>query len=74
MDETRGLLPNERCVNLFFFANVVFTKNCYYSNLFMLTHICNSHSSVGGPKAACVGCAGFATFSVLIEKFLDRHD
>lgn len=31
-------------------------------------------SAKGGPKAACVGCAGFATFSVLIEKFLDRHD
>uniref|UniRef100_A0A7N0R8P6 Uncharacterized protein n=1 Tax=Kalanchoe fedtschenkoi TaxID=63787 RepID=A0A7N0R8P6_KALFE len=29
---------------------------------------------MGGPKAACVGCAGFATFSVLIEKFLDRHN
>ncbi|OVA13218.1 Mitochondrial inner membrane translocase subunit Tim17/Tim22/Tim23/peroxisomal protein PMP24 [Macleaya cordata] len=31
-------------------------------------------SAKGGPKAACFGCAGFATFSVLIEKFLDRHD
>ncbi|KAF8394870.1 hypothetical protein HHK36_018807 [Tetracentron sinense] len=31
-------------------------------------------SAKGGPKAACIGCAGFATFSVLIEKFLDRHD
>ncbi|KAE9616390.1 hypothetical protein Lal_00035166 [Lupinus albus] len=31
-------------------------------------------SAKGGPKAACVGCAGFAAFSVLIEKFLDRHD
>ncbi|KAF3793538.1 Mitochondrial import inner membrane translocase subunit [Nymphaea thermarum] len=31
-------------------------------------------SAKGGPKAACAGCAGFATFSVLIEKFLDRHD
>lgn len=30
-------------------------------------------SARGGPKAACIGCAGFATFSVLIEKFLDRH-
>ncbi|KAH7667542.1 mitochondrial import inner membrane translocase subunit TIM22 protein [Dioscorea alata] len=30
-------------------------------------------SARGGPKAACAGCAGFATFSVLIEKFLDRH-
>lgn len=30
-------------------------------------------SAKGGPKAACVGCAGFAAFSVLIEKFLDRH-
>lgn len=29
-------------------------------------------SARGGPKAACFGCAGFATFSVLIEKFLDR--
>ncbi|KAL4578175.1 hypothetical protein LXL04_014294 [Taraxacum kok-saghyz] len=27
-----------------------------------------------GPKAACVGCAGFAAFSVVIEKFLDRHE
>ena len=27
----------------------------------------------GRPKAACIGCAGFATFSVLIEKFFDRH-
>ncbi|XP_010257052.1 PREDICTED: mitochondrial import inner membrane translocase subunit TIM22-4-like [Nelumbo nucifera] len=33
-----------------------------------------SLSAKGGPKAACVGCAGFATFSVLIEKFLDRHN
>ncbi|KAG8657903.1 mitochondrial import inner membrane translocase subunit TIM22-4 [Manihot esculenta] len=32
-----------------------------------------SMSARGGPKAACVGCAGFAAFSVLIEKFLDRH-
>lgn len=30
-------------------------------------------SAKGGPKAACAGCAGFAAFSVLIEKFLDRH-
>jgi len=28
---------------------------------------------LGGPKAACVGCAGFAAFSVVIEKFLERH-
>ncbi|XLR19313.1 hypothetical protein HN51_065997 [Arachis hypogaea] len=27
-----------------------------------------------GPKAACAGCAGFAAFSVVIEKFLDRHE
>lgn len=33
-----------------------------------------SLSAKGGPKAACMGCAGFAAFSVLIEKFLDRHD
>ncbi|KAB1202251.1 Mitochondrial import inner membrane translocase subunit TIM22-1 [Morella rubra] len=31
-------------------------------------------SAKGGPKAACAGCAGFAAFSVVIEKFLDRHD
>ncbi|XP_059656280.1 mitochondrial import inner membrane translocase subunit TIM22-4-like [Cornus florida] len=31
-------------------------------------------SARGGPKAACFGCAGFAAFSVLIEKFLERHD
>ncbi|CAI9101386.1 OLC1v1038696C1 [Oldenlandia corymbosa var. corymbosa] len=31
-------------------------------------------SARGGPQAACVGCAGFAAFSVVIEKFLDRHD
>ncbi|KAK3406582.1 hypothetical protein EUGRSUZ_K02762 [Eucalyptus grandis] len=30
-------------------------------------------SARGGPKAACAGCAGFAAFSVLIEKFLDSH-
>ncbi|KAJ9557757.1 hypothetical protein OSB04_012371 [Centaurea solstitialis] len=30
-------------------------------------------SAKGCPKAACVGCAGFAAFSVVIEKFLDRH-
>nr|XP_025682298.1 peptidyl-prolyl cis-trans isomerase FKBP16-3, chloroplastic-like [Arachis hypogaea] len=29
---------------------------------------------VGGPKAACAGCVGFAAFSVVIEKFLDRHE
>ncbi|KAJ0978359.1 hypothetical protein J5N97_013833 [Dioscorea zingiberensis] len=33
-----------------------------------------SLSAKGGPRAACAGCAGFAAFSVLIEKFLDRHD
>lgn len=27
----------------------------------------------GGPQAACAGCAGFAAFSVLIEKFMERH-
>ncbi|XP_078445392.1 mitochondrial import inner membrane translocase subunit TIM22-4-like [Wolffia australiana] len=31
-------------------------------------------SAKGGPKAACAGCAGFAAFSVLIEKFLDRQN
>ncbi|PON85885.1 Mitochondrial inner membrane translocase subunit [Trema orientale] len=31
-------------------------------------------SAKGGPKAACAGCAGFAAFSVVIEKFLDRYD
>ncbi|GAU43504.1 hypothetical protein TSUD_398970 [Trifolium subterraneum] len=30
-------------------------------------------SAKGGPKAACMGCAGFAAFSVVIEKFLERH-
>ncbi|CAN0859800.1 Mitochondrial import inner membrane translocase subunit TIM22-1 [Linum grandiflorum] len=30
-------------------------------------------SAKAGPKAACIGCAGFSAFSVLIEKFLDRH-
>ncbi|XP_057784755.1 mitochondrial import inner membrane translocase subunit TIM22-4 isoform X2 [Salvia miltiorrhiza] len=30
-------------------------------------------SARGGPKATCVGCAGFAAFSVVIEKFLERH-
>ncbi|KAL1324606.1 hypothetical protein HN51_034785 [Arachis hypogaea] len=33
-----------------------------------------SISAKGGPKAACAGCAGFAAFSVVIEKFLDRHE
>lgn len=31
-------------------------------------------SAKGGPKAACMGCAGFAAFSVVIEKFLERHE
>lgn len=31
-------------------------------------------SAKGGPKAACAGCAGFAAFSVVIEKFLERHN
>ncbi|XP_028753351.1 mitochondrial import inner membrane translocase subunit TIM22-4 [Neltuma alba] len=31
-------------------------------------------SAKGGPKAACAGCAGFAAFSVVIEKFLEGHD
>ncbi|XP_057456853.1 mitochondrial import inner membrane translocase subunit TIM22-4 isoform X2 [Lotus japonicus] len=30
-------------------------------------------SAKGGPRAACAGCAGFAAFSVLIEKFLEGH-
>lgn len=31
-------------------------------------------SAKGGPKAACFGCAGFATFSVVIEKFLESRE
>lgn len=31
-------------------------------------------SARGGPQAACVGCAGFAAFSVVIEKFLERYE
>ncbi|KAL8129882.1 hypothetical protein V2J09_019037 [Rumex salicifolius] len=31
-------------------------------------------SAKGGPKAACAGCAGFAAFSVVIEKFLEGHE
>jgi hypothetical protein len=27
-----------------------------------------------GPQAACLGCAGFAAFSVAIEKIFDRHN
>jgi hypothetical protein len=27
-----------------------------------------------GPQAACLGCAGFAAFSVIIEKIFDRHE
>lgn len=30
-------------------------------------------SARGGPKAACAGCAGFAAFSVVIEKFFESH-
>lgn len=30
-------------------------------------------SAKAGPQAACMGCAGFAAFSVVIEKFLERH-
>ncbi|KAF3592767.1 hypothetical protein DY000_02026372 [Brassica cretica] len=33
----------------------------------------SSFLTVGGPKAACIGFAGFATFFALIEKFFDRH-
>ncbi|XP_071735510.1 mitochondrial import inner membrane translocase subunit TIM22-4-like [Rutidosis leptorrhynchoides] len=31
-------------------------------------------SARAGPKAACMGCIGFATFSAVIEKFLERHE
>lgn len=31
-------------------------------------------SARGGPQAACAGCAGFAAFSVVIEKFLERYE
>ncbi|KAL8246504.1 hypothetical protein R6Q59_007720 [Mikania micrantha] len=31
-------------------------------------------AKTGGPKGACFGCAGFAAFSVAIEKFLERHE
>ncbi|KAF9587841.1 hypothetical protein IFM89_006095 [Coptis chinensis] len=27
----------------------------------------------GGPQAACLGCAGFAAFSYVIDKFIQRH-
>ena len=36
--------------------------------------ILQSNFILGGPKAACMGCAGFATYSVLIEKFLDKNN
>lgn len=29
-------------------------------------------SARAGPQAACLGCAGFAAFSLVIEKFLER--
>ncbi|KAI3798423.1 hypothetical protein L1987_33698 [Smallanthus sonchifolius] len=35
---------------------------------------CAISAKTGGPKGACFGCAGFAAFSVAIEKFLDRHE
>lgn len=28
------------------------------------------HFNIGGPKAALVGCAGFAAFSAIIEQFM----
>ncbi|GAB2218520.1 hypothetical protein Droror1_Dr00001747 [Drosera rotundifolia] len=31
-------------------------------------------SAKGGLQAACAGCAGFAAFSVLIEKILERYE
>ncbi|XAR60772.1 hypothetical protein NMG60_11034269 [Bertholletia excelsa] len=31
-------------------------------------------SAKGGPRAACAGCAGFAAFSVLIEKIFERYE
>lgn len=31
-------------------------------------------SAKGGPQAACVGCAGFAAFSVIIEKVMERYE
>lgn len=30
-------------------------------------------AAAAGPSAACWGCAGFATFSVVIEKFMERY-
>ncbi|CAK9224854.1 unnamed protein product [Sphagnum jensenii] len=33
-----------------------------------------SMSVRAGPQAACLGCAGFAAFSLLIEKIFDRHE
>lgn len=33
-----------------------------------------SMSARAGPQAACIGCAGFAAFSVAIEKVFDRHN
>jgi import inner membrane translocase subunit TIM22 len=30
-------------------------------------------SSAGGPAAACMGCVGFASFSVLIDKIMGPH-
>jgi import inner membrane translocase subunit TIM22 len=30
-------------------------------------------SARAGPQAACLGCAGFSAFSVVIEKVLERH-
>ncbi|KAG0580492.1 hypothetical protein M758_4G179600 [Ceratodon purpureus] len=33
-----------------------------------------SMSARAGPQAACLGCAGFAAFSVVIEKIFDRHN
>lgn len=52
------LLLHQQCPDLYMF----------FFSLFLLC------VNIGGPKAACAGCAGFAAFSVLIEKFLDRHN
>jgi len=58
------LYLNKSVISAFFFP----TSDCG-----IITNHLHDSCIVGGPKAACVGCAGFATFSVLIEKFLDRH-
>jgi ribulose kinase len=73
--ETDGCKENDRQVDSVFMCGV--QARAKHDAVNTATAGCvtgGCMSARAGPQAACLGCVGFAAFSLLIEKIFDRHE